>query len=150
MPIDLDKAGVPLYAGNPEDYDEYSERCWDFYFGMKVEDRTTVGIRLRGGLSGKAYECARKIAHESLQSEAGLKGLLQALDAGIHKEKPVRVTELCNATFYHTTVWRASGEEMSSFIERRTREFADLEKVSEATQVSDDIMAHILLNAEKA
>ena len=78
MPVDLDKAGVPLYAGNPEDYDEYAERCWDFFYGQKVEDRKTIGIRLRGGLSGKAYEIVRKLAHSDLQEEAGLNLLLKS------------------------------------------------------------------------
>ena len=66
MPIELDRSGVPHYHGDPELADEYSERCWDFFYVLKTADNEAASVRLRSGLTGKAYVAVRSLSHEQL------------------------------------------------------------------------------------
>ena len=146
MPVELDRMGIPQYSGNPEEADEYVERTWDYFFGLVETAQAPAAVRLRSGLTGRAYEAARSLKHTELTTgEIGVSALLAAVEQGIHKERPIRITELFDSAFYSASVWRATGEDIPSYIKRRQREFDELKKVSPSTIVSNDIIAHILL-----
>ena len=66
MPITYDRSGVPQYAGDPEDWKEYRERVLDYFYGCRYDDQKNAAIRLRGGLSGRAFESVRTLKHETL------------------------------------------------------------------------------------
>ena len=86
--IELSKAGVPLYDGTLELHEEYCERAWDFFFSLELEaQQKAAAIKLRTGLSGKAYEAARELKHnELLQGTAGVTKLLDTISRGVLKE----------------------------------------------------------------
>ena len=52
----FDKNGIPIFTGDPELMEEYSERCWDVYYSKagNAEEQSVTAIKLRSGLSGVA------------------------------------------------------------------------------------------------
>ena len=76
MSIELDRAGIPQYDGKPEHFTKHEERCFDLYHGrVGKPGQKATALRLRPGLSGPAYEAARKLMHEDfLTSDEDGKG----------------------------------------------------------------------------
>ena len=82
--IHLNKIGVPLYDGQPELQEEYNERALDYYYGCTEEQQKAAAVKLRTGLSGKAYDATRSIPHEDLiKSLAGVTLLLGKIAGGV-------------------------------------------------------------------
>jgi hypothetical protein len=63
----------------------------------------------------------------------------------LQQETPIRVAETFEQVFYDRTFRRASTESMAAYIVRRKREFDKLKEISDKTEISDDIKAHLLL-----
>ena len=155
MTLELDRNGVPVYAGTAEQFDEWKERALDLFHSRTGQDslQASTALALRGGLRDIAYEAARKIPHNELMTldkdkkptPHGVDALIEYVRAALQQEKPIRVTETFELVFYDRTVWRASSESMAAYIVRRKREFDKLKELSAATEVSDDIKAHLLL-----
>ena len=63
MTLELDRNGVPVYAGTAEHFDEWKERALDLYHSRAGQDslQASTALALRGGLRDIAYESARKI-----------------------------------------------------------------------------------------
>ena len=76
MSIDLDRVGNPQHHGKPDHFTEHDERCFDLCHGRIGEpEQKATALRLRPGLSGPAYEAARKLMHEDfLTSDEDGKG----------------------------------------------------------------------------
>lgn len=96
--LDVDRYGVPQYAGEPELYDADDEGAWDLWHGREGQDsmQAATAVHLRAGLSGTAYEAVRKLEHaktktkdsEGKPSQTGFEELL---------EGPKRFQSLCEA-----------------------------------------------------
>ena len=153
--LDCDRYGVPQYAGQPELFEEYQERCWDLFHSREGQDHLQVAtpLHLRANLSGAASEAVRKLNHEDLRtkdpegkaSDKGLKLFLQTLKDNIAVEQPVRLNELFLKCFYSPQVWRGSTETMAQYIVRREQDFVRLKEASEQTQVSENVRCLLLL-----
>ena len=159
--IEVDRKGIPLYDGDPKNFEEYAERAWDVYYGRSGQDahQAATPVNLRGGLSSTAYDPVRKLRHIDLitlsgegtqespkrPDPAGMQLFLNTLSGAIAIEKPVRAAELFEKTLYEPTVWRQPGESMSQYTVRRNVEFEDLKLVSPDTAISSDLQAFLLL-----
>ena len=153
--LECDRYGVPQYAGQPELFEEYQERCWDLFHGREGQEHLQVAtpLHLRANLSGSAYEAVRKLEHTALRTkdsegkviDRGLKLFLQTLKENIAVEQPVRLNELFLRCFYSPQVWRRSSETMAQYIVRREQDFARLKEASSETQVSENVRCLLLL-----
>ena len=93
MSLELDKAGVPTYKGEPEYFDEWCERARDLWFTRAGQPayQSSTALALRGGLRGTAYEAARKATHEDLRTELkagepsidGVEYLIECVNGGV-------------------------------------------------------------------
>ena len=72
MTLELDRNGVPVYAGTAESFDEWRERALDLFHSRAGQDslQASTALALRGGLRDIAYEAARKIPHIELMTLA--------------------------------------------------------------------------------
>ncbi|CAK0863333.1 unnamed protein product, partial [Prorocentrum cordatum] len=155
MSIELDRNGVPQYAGQPEYFNEYEERAWDLYHGRTGEKskQAATALHLRSGLSGPAYEAVRKLKHEELiatdesgeSRQDGLTLFLTTLKKEVQDIAPVRSTEIFDKALYGSSVWRDRNESMANYVTRRRKEFAELQEVSATTTISEDIQAALIL-----
>ncbi len=155
MALELDRNGVPAYAGTAEHFDEWKERALDLFHSRCGQDslQASTALALRGGLRDITYEAARKIPHKDLMtSESNNKPTLKDMEAlidhvrqALQQETPIRVTETFGLVFYNRAVWRTSTESMAAYIVRRKRDFDKLMERSSETEVSDDIKAHLFL-----
>ena len=156
MTLELDRNGVPVYSGTAEHFDEWKERAMDLYHGRSGQDslQASTALALRGGLRDIAYESARKIPHDELMTldantkkplPKGVEALIEYVRAALQQETPIRVAETFELVFYERTVWRDNKESMAAYIVRRKREFDKLKEISDKTEISDDIKAHLLL-----
>jgi hypothetical protein len=155
MTLELDRNGVPVYAGTAESFDEWRERALDLFHSRAGQDslQGSTALALRGGLRDIAYEAARKIPHNELMTltddkkptQKGVDALIEYVRAALQQETPIRVAETFELVFYDRTVWRLGNESMAAYIVRRKREFDRLKELSAQTEVSDDIKAHLLL-----
>ncbi|CAK0850569.1 unnamed protein product, partial [Prorocentrum cordatum] len=155
MPIELDRNGVPQYAGQPEYFNECEERAWDLYHGRTGEKskQAATALHLRSGLSGPAYEAVRKLKHEELiatdesgeSRQDGLTLFLTTLKKEVQDIAPVRSTEIFDKALYGSSVWRDRNESMANYVTRRRKEFAELQEVSATTTISEDIQAALIL-----
>ena len=147
---------MPVYAGTAEQFDEWKERALDLYHNRAGQDslQASTALALRGGLRDIAYESARKIPHDELMTldastkkpvSRGVEALIEYVRAALQQETPIRVAETFEQVFYDRTVWRANTESMAAYIVRRKREFDKLKEISNTTEISDDIKAHLLL-----
>ena len=154
MSLEYDRNGVPLYDGNPAQWEEYQERVLDLYYGRAGDEarQMVTAVHLRAGLRSIAYEAVRRIPHADLApsrdgkpSVAGVELLLQTLEQTIAKEKPVRASELFERVLYSRGAHRKRGEAMHVYVMRRRRELEELTKLSSQTSISEDIQAYLLL-----
>ncbi|CAE7324408.1 Copia protein [Symbiodinium microadriaticum] len=153
--LETDRYGVPQFSGDPDLFEEYTERCWDLYHGREGQDQLQMAtpVHLRAGLSGAAYEAVRKLEHTSLKTktsegkptEAGLKLFLSTLKESIAPEAPVKISELFFSAFYSPQVWRRTQESMQQYIVRREQDFKRLEEVLDGATVPAHIRAMMLL-----
>ncbi len=131
MTLEMDRFGIPLFMGNPEQLDEYRERAFDLYFGRAGRDseQGATAVNLRGGLAGAAYEAVREIPHQELMtkdkdgkpSPAGVEILVSKLEQVLRHERVVRANELFDKLFYNKSCWRQSDETMGDYCLRRRR-----------------------------
>ncbi|CAK0901419.1 unnamed protein product, partial [Prorocentrum cordatum] len=131
MSIELDRNGVPQYAGQPEYFNEYEERAWDLYHGRTGErsKQAATALHLRSGLSGPAYEAVRKLKHEELiatdesgeSRPDGLTLFLTTLKKEVQDIAPVRSTEIFDKALYGSSVWRDRNESMANYDRRADR-----------------------------
>ena len=130
MPITYDRSGVPQCAGGPEDWKEYRERVLDYFYGCRYDDQKNAVIRLRSGLTGRAFESVRTIKHQSLfckgddekrtiTDNAPLNNFLEAMETGILPERPIRAAELYDRAVYGSNVRRQPTETMADYCLRR-------------------------------
>jgi len=156
MPITYDRSGVPQYAGDPEDWKEYRERVLDYFYGCRYDDQKNAAIRLRGGLSGRAFESVRTLKHETLFCKgddetktiidsAPLNNFLAAMEKGVLPERPIRAAELYDRAVYGHNVRRQPTETMADYCVRRATDWEELSKVSADTGVSSDLQGYMLL-----
>ncbi|CAK0854593.1 unnamed protein product [Prorocentrum cordatum] len=155
MSIELDRNGIPQYAGQPEYFNEYEERAWDLYHGRTGEKskQAATALHLRSGLSGPAYEAVRKLKHDELiatdkdgeSKPDGLTLFLTTLKKEVQDIAPVRSTEIFDKALYGSSVWRDRNESMANYVTRRRKEFAELQEVSASTTISEDIQAALIL-----
>eukprot|EP00971_Amphidinium_carterae_P351904 6492330-Amphidinium_carterae.1 len=147
MALEFDRAGVPMYAGEAELWDEYRERALDLYHGRLGEEakQKATALHLRAGLRGLAYEAARGLAHDQLKGLEGVELLIKTLQDTVAKEAPVRTTELFDAVFYSRTVARGNGESIHAYLVRRRREVSELSKLSPETTLSQELQSQLLL-----
>ncbi|CAK0870870.1 unnamed protein product [Prorocentrum cordatum] len=113
MSIELDRNGIPQYAGQPEYFNEYEERAWDLYRGRTGEKskQAATALHLRSGLSGPAYEAVRKLKHdEPIATDEygeskpdGLTLFLTTLKKQVQDIAPVRSTEIFDKEVSATT-----------------------------------------------
>ena len=153
--LQVDRYGVPQYAGDPEAYEEYAERAWDLYHGRSGSDQTQLAtaVHLRSGLTGAAYESVRHLKHSELMTEdaqkkptvKGTQLLLDTLKEAIAAEQPVKINELFLNAFYSPAVWRRPAENMQQYIVRREQDFKRLEDVLAGSSVPEHIRAMMLL-----
>ena len=153
--LETDRYDVPQFSGDPDLFEEYTERCWDLYHGREGQDQLQMAtpVHLRAGLSGAAYEAVRKLEHTSLKTktsdgkpaEAGLKLFLSTLKESIAPEAPVKINELFFSAFYSPQVWRRTQESMQQYIVRREQDFKRLEEVLDGATVPAHIRAMMLL-----
>ena len=153
--LEVDRHGVPQYAGEPELYDEYEERSWDLWHGREGQDalQAVTAVHLRAGLTGTAYEAVRKLDHKEIKTKdgegrptfQGLTHFLKVLKDSIAVVKPVKINELFLQAFYSPNVWRRNGESMQQYIIRREQDFRNLTEVSSETAVSKDLRSMMLL-----
>ena len=152
----FDKNGIPVFDGDPQLMEEYSELCWDVFHSKAghPDDQAVTAVRLRSGLTGAAYEAVRSLDHARLitynstgkaATPGGTQLLLDTLETIVNKERPIRAAEMFDSVFFNACVWRQTKEPMQQYIQRRDRDFEQLKKVSTSTQVLDDIKAHLLL-----
>ncbi|CAK0817420.1 unnamed protein product [Prorocentrum cordatum] len=156
MSIELDRNGVPQYAGQPEYFNEYEERAWDLYRGRTGEKskQAATALHLRSGLSGPAYEAVRKLKHEELiatdesgeSRQDGLALFLTTLKKEVQDIAPVRSTEIIDKALYGSSVWRDRNESMAIYVTRRRKEFAELQEVSATTTISEEQAAVLASN----
>ena len=155
-PLECDRYGVPAYSGSPDQFEEYTERAWDLFYGREGGTdglQVATPLHLRAQLTGSAYEAVRKLSHEKLRTkngqgkatEAGMRLLLQTLKESIAVEQPVKINELFLGAFYSPQVWRRNDETMAQYIVRRENDFSRLKEVSDETQVSTNIRCLLLL-----
>ena len=84
--LETDRYGVPLYPGASETFEEHEERAWDLWYGRAGQDQLQTATP-RAGLTGSAWESARKLKHDMLitkrdngsPSTDGMKLLLKTL-----------------------------------------------------------------------
>ena len=156
MPISFDRSGVPQYAGQPEDWKEYRERVLDFFHGSRYEDQKNAVIKLRSGLTARAFESVRTLTHEALlcagddetRKITGTKPLddfLAAMEQGVLPEKPIRAAELYDRAVYGSNVRRQPSETMADYCVRCATVWSELKKVSAETSVSPDLQGYMLL-----
>ena len=155
MSLELDRNGVPIFAGSTDLFDEWCERARDLWYARTGNDslQASTALALRGGLRDVAYEAAKKIPHKALMTRAsddtptvdGVEELIEAVRVAIQQEKPVRVSETFESVFYDKAVWRSPKETMAAYIVRRKRDFDKLKDLSQTTNISDDIKVHLLL-----
>ncbi|CAK0814360.1 unnamed protein product, partial [Prorocentrum cordatum] len=155
MSIELDRNGIPQYAGQPEYFNEYEERAWDLYHGRTGEKskQAATALHLRSGLSGPAYEAVRKLKHDELiatdeygeSKPDGLTLFLTTPKKEVQDIAPVRSTEIFDKALYGSSVWRDRNESMANNVTRRRKEFAELQEVSASTTISEDIQAALIL-----
>ena len=153
--LQVDRYGVPQYAGDPEAFEEYVERAWDLYHGRSGSDQTQLAtaVHLRSGLTGSAYEAVRLLKHTDLMTEdaqkkptaKGTQLLLDTLKEAIAAEQPVKVNELFLNCFYSPAVWRRPAENMQQYIVRREQDFKRLEDAISGGSVPENIRAMMLL-----
>ena len=55
-----------MYAGDPDNWKEYRERVMDYCYGCRHEDQKNAVIRLRSGLTGRAFDSVRDMEHKDL------------------------------------------------------------------------------------
>ena len=156
MPISFDRSGVPQYAGDPEDWKEYRERVLDYYHGCRYEDQKNAVIRLRSGLTSRAFESVRSMQHASLickgndesktiVSDAPLQNFITAMETGVLPERPIRAAELYDRAVYGGNVRRQPTETMADYCVRRNTDWSELTKVSTGASVSSDLRGYMLL-----
>ena len=99
MTLELDRNGVPVYAGTAEHFDEWKERALDLYHSRagQVSLQASTALALRGGLRDIAYESARKIPHDELMTldastkkpvSRGVEALVEYVRAALQQETP--------------------------------------------------------------
>ena len=156
MPISFDRSGVPQYAGDPEDWKEYRERVLDFFHGCRYEDQKNAVIRLRSGLTSRAFESVRSLKHKELIcrgndetktiiNDEPLQKFLTAMETGVLPERPIRAAELYDRAVYGANVRRQPTETMADYCVRRNTDWDELTKVSSDTSVSSDLRGYMLL-----
>ena len=155
MALDMDKNGVPMYTGTAEQFDEWKERASDLFHSRAGNEglQASMALAFRGGLKDVAYEAVRKVDHKELMTVdangkptiKGVETLIEYVRSSLQQEAPIRVAETFELAFYDKSVWRSSSESMAAYIVRRHREFDKLKELSNHTEVSDDIKAHLLL-----
>ena len=148
MMLEFDRGGVPQFSGDPALFEEYVERARDYFYSRSMADKDAAPLALRGGLRGPAYDAVRNTPHSELVttgSEKGMEAFLSALQTSLAREAPIRAAEVFDKVFYASTLWRKTSESMQDYTIRRDKEFAELQKISGDTKVSEDIKAHLLL-----
>ena len=110
--IQFDKHGVPAYAAEPEQLEEYTARAWDIFYGRAGNSalQSTTPIHLRAGCRGQVYDAVKSIPHADLITKietpatedtpatttvtlAGMELFLKAVTDAIEPEKAVAETD---------------------------------------------------------
>ena len=150
--VHVNTDGVVFYNGDPTFGEEYEERVWLSFFSMRVEDQATVTLRLKNGLTARAWElvhsrdeiAATKLLADGKVDAAGtLSAFLNIVRSSCEKVAPIRKKEAFDGFFESGR--RRPGEGIQDFIARRENEYSRLKTLSSTTALSEDLRTYFLM-----
>merc|ERR1712194_386903 len=113
-----------------------------------VENRSSLGLRLTRGLTGRAWTVVEPLLADmkSLKVDTGHRLILKALES-LDKEEVVRKQMKFDECFKKS--WRKKGTDMATYLRDFRRKNAELRELDESTQLGDDLYAYFLLEGAR-
>merc|ERR1712194_82486 len=124
------------------------DETWSGDSEQAVENRSSLGLRLTRGLTGRAWTVVEPLLAdmESLKADTGHRLILKAFES-LDKEAVVRKQMKFDECFKNSG--RQEGTEMATYLHDFRGKYLELRELDRKTQLSDDLYAYFLLEGAR-